>query len=284
MKPENPQDPRLQALGELIRIIDRLRAKNGCPWDREQTFASMTGPILEEAYEVIEALEQKGDGEIQEELGDLLMNLFLVARIAQDEGRFDLREIGEGICAKLIRRHPHVFGDEKAQTGKEALLRWEKVKQSERASKKAQGPKGTPNPSVLDGVPEKLPALLRAYRVGNKAARVGFEWPDIEGPVAKCREELGELEEELSKKNPDRQRLEHELGDVLFSVVNLARQVDIDPEAALRKTISRFSRRFRYIEEKLGTELPQASLEEMDSLWEEAKREETDGNPTEIRQ
>ena len=176
MKPESkPEDPRLQALGDLLQIIDRLRAKDGCPWDKEQTFGSMTGPILEEAHEVIEALEHKGDGEIQEELGDLMMNLFLVARIAQDEGRFDMEAVARGICAKLIRRHPHVFGEEKAQTGKDALLRWEKVKQEERATKNAADPKGTPSPSVLDGVPAQLPALLRAFRVGNKAARVGFE-------------------------------------------------------------------------------------------------------------
>ncbi len=279
-----PEDPRLQALGELLQIIDRLRAEDGCPWDKEQTFASMTGPILEEAHEVIEALEHKEDGEIQEELGDLMMNLFLVARIAQDEGRFDMEAVARGICAKLVRRHPHVFGKEKAHTGQEALLRWEKVKQEERASKNAAGPKGTPSPSVLDGVPAQLPALLRAFRVGNKAARVGFEWPDIQGPVDKCREEIAEFEAELNKKEQVREDLEHELGDILFSVVNLARHVDIDPEAALRRTIARFSKRFRFIEAKLGPKLAQTGLDEMEALWEEAKTLETDGNPTESRQ
>jgi MazG family protein len=244
----------------------------------------MTGPILEEAYEVIEALEKKGDADIQEELGDLMMNLFLVARIAQDEGRFTMEAVGRAICAKLIRRHPHVFGDEKASSGKEALLRWENVKQQERASKKDSGPKGTPNPSVLDGVPAKLPALLRAFRVGNKAARVGFEWPDIQGPVEKCREEISEFEKELTMEEQNREHLEHELGDILFSVVNLARHVDIDPEAALRKTVSRFSHRFRFLEEKLGPKLSKTSLKEMDALWEEAKKRETVGNSTENRQ
>ncbi len=274
-KPQDKtQDPRLTALGHLLKIIDRLRAEDGCPWDKEQTFQSMTGPILEEAHEVIEALEHKGSAEIQEEVGDLMMNLFLVARIAEDEGSFDMEGVGRGICQKLIRRHPHVFGKEKAKTGQEALLRWEKVKQEERAAKSTRGPKGTPIPSVLDGVPANLPALLRAFRVGNKAARVGFEWPDLQGPIAKCREEITEFEAELQKEETDRERLEHELGDILFSVVNLARHVNIDPEAALRRTITRFSKRFRFIEAKLGPKLSQASSEEMESLWEEAKREE----------
>jgi MazG family protein len=257
------QDPRLQGLAQLVAIVDRLRAPDGCPWDREQTLASMVPHVLEEAYEVADALRSGESADIAGELGDLLMNVCLVARIAQDDGRFSLADVTALVNDKLVRRHPHVFGEEKARDGAEALRRWEAIKRQERT--------GEADRSALAGVPRDLPGLLRAVRVGSKAAQVGFDWPDRSGPLAKVDEELAELRSELAAEPVDRERAAAELGDLLFAVVNLARHLQIDPESALRGTIDRFCRRFRAIEEALGDRMGKASLDEMEALWRAAK-------------
>ncbi len=262
----NDEDPRLRGLARLLRIIDRLRSEGGCPWDRSQTLDTMAGHLLEESHELCEALDRGDDREIRVEAGDVLMNVFLIARIAEDEGRFSMAGICEAISDKLVRRHPHVFGEERAGDAAEALRNWEAIKREER-EERGEGPP----PSVLDGVPSALPALLRASRVGEKAAQTGFDWPDLRGPLEKCREELSELEEEIGREVRDRSRLEHEFGDLLFALVNLARRLGLDPEACLRKNLDRFGRRFRYLETKLGPRLGRADLAEMDALWEEAK-------------
>ncbi|MEW6744004.1 MAG: nucleoside triphosphate pyrophosphohydrolase [Planctomycetota bacterium] len=260
---------RLAALRRLVEVIDRLRAPDGCPWDCKQTIDTMTPLILEEAFEVADAAARKGMATVAEELGDLLMNIVLTAKIAEQAGDFSLREVAEGITEKLVRRHPHVFGSTEVASAGEVLRNWEAIKREER--------RGAPDSSVLAGVPRALPALLRALRVGEKAARVGFEWPHVQGALDKVREELGELERGLTREGGsggDPEALEWELGDVLFALVNVARHLKLDPEMALRRAIDRFESRFRYIEEKLGDRLERSSLEELDRLWEEAKARE----------
>ncbi len=265
-------DPRLEGLASLLQIVDRLRAPDGCPWDKKQTLQSMAPHLLEEAYEIVDALRQEDDEETIGECGDQLMNLFLIARIGEDEERFSLADISEKVCQKLVRRHPHVFGeeDEKAADSAEALARWEAVKQEERAGKAQEAER-----SVLAGVPRELPALLRAFRVGEKAAGVGFDWPDAEGPLDKIQEEFEELRQEIEAGQPNLGRCAAELGDLLFALVNLARHLDLNPEMALRGTMDRFEARFRQVEANLGDRMGQgASLAEMEEAWEAAKRQE----------
>jgi len=257
-------DARLAALQRLLEIVDRLRAPDGCPWDRKQTLPSMAPHLLEEAYEVVQVLERDDDRETVGELGDLLMNVVLLGRIGEDEGRFSIADIGEQVSNKLIRRHPHVFGDREAHDPEAALSHWEDIKRQERAEAGDQQPA-----SVLAGVPNNLPALLRAFRVGEKAAQVGFDWPDLQGPRDKLDEELSELGHEIEGGSKGRQFAE--LGDVLFAVVNVARKLGINPEMALRATIDRFQARFQHIERELGPAIADTSLEEMERLWQEAK-------------
>ena len=257
-------DPRVEAFARLVEIVDRLRAPDGCPWDREQTLESMASCVLEEAYEVVDALRDQDDGARCGEIGDLLMNCTLLARIAEDEGRFSMRDVAERVSDKLVRRHPHVFGDAEAGTEDEALANWERIKREERAAEGRER-------SALEGVPQALPALLRAYRVGQKAAQTGFDWPDRSGPLAKLHEELGELEAEIAQGEATTQRVREELGDVLFSVCNLARHLGIEPEMALRETVDRFSARFRGVERRLGPRLGEAELDELEAAWQEAK-------------
>ncbi len=267
-------DARVAAFTKLLQIIDRLRAPDGCPWDRKQTLPSMASHVLEEAHELVDALRQLEEDphkerEALKEAGDLLMNILLIARIGQDQGRFSLSDIAEATAEKLVRRHPHVFGDALAQDVGAALASWEAIKRQERA-----GEAQAEQRSVLAGVPTSLPALLRAQRSGEKCASVGFEWPDLEGPIAKIKEEIAELEAVTREPKPSAAELRHELGDLLFSVVNLARQLGIDAEMALHSCVDRFSRRFQFVEASLGERLQVATLEEMDELWEEAKRQE----------
>ena len=259
-------DPRLDAFARLLEIVDRLRAPDGCPWDREQTLPSMAPCVLEEAYELIDTLDGDDDRETCAELGDLLMNCVLLARIGEDESRFSMADVAGRVSDKLVRRHPHVFGDAKAETGDEALRQWAAIKAQERAAKGS-----TQQQSALSGVPRDLPALLRAFRVGEKAARVGFDWPELGGPLAKIDEELEELRAEIETPTPDRQRVREELGDLLFAITNLARHLEEDPETALRGTIDRFAGRFQAVERELGPRLAEASLEEMEAAWERAK-------------
>lgn len=263
-------DPRLDGLATLLQIVDRLRAPDGCPWDKKQTLTSMAPHLLEEAYECMDALRQEEDRETIGECGDLLMNLFLIARIGQDEGRFSIEDVSRQVSEKLVRRHPHVFGEAEATDAEEALARWEAVKQEERAEQEGESDR-----SVLSGVPRELPALLRAYRVGEKAAGVGFDWPEAAGPLDKIEEEFAELRAEVEPGSPDRDRTAAELGDLLFALVNLARHLGINPEMALRGTVDRFESRFRQVESSLGERMGQgATLEEMEAAWEAAKDRE----------
>ena len=257
----------LAALDRLLDVVHRLRAPDGCPWDREQTEGSMAPHLLEEAFEAVDAVEAGEPAAIAEELGDVLLNVLMIAQIAAEAGRFDTADVATAIADKLVRRHPHVFGDSRADDAATVLARWEEIKRRERAERAADPE--TP-PSALDGVPNALPALLRGLRVGEKAARVGFDWPDALGPRAKLDEELAELDAALGA--GDRDAAQAELGDVLFSLCNLARHHGLEPETALRGTIERFSARFRRVERELGDGLRDASLETMEQAWQAAKR------------
>jgi len=251
--------------GELVQIMARLRGENGCPWDREQTHASIKPYLLEETYEVLESIDENDPAKLEEELGDLVLQVVFHAQMADEAGLFTIADVLRGINEKLRRRHPHIFGDVKADTAQEVLFNWEQIKKLER--EKAQG-----RASLLDGVPRELPALLRAHRLQEKASRVGFDWNEARQVFQKVEEELAELRAAMEGEQPD--RMEAELGDLLFSLVNLGRFIAVNPEEALRKTIARFIARFQYIEEELarrGTAPGQVTIEEMDALWAEAK-------------
>jgi len=244
----------------------RLRAPGGCPWDAEQTHESLTRYLLEEAYEVIEAIEMKSTEHLKEELGDLLLQPVFHAAIAEESGAFTIEDVIQTLYEKLIRRHPHVFGDMEINDSGAQIENWERIKKSE---------KGTERTSALSGVPSHLPALLKAQKITEKAARVGFDWEHVDHVVAKVMEELHEFKEALASSNNE--HMEAELGDLLFAIVNLGRFLSINPEEALRKTITRFQKRFWYIENKLtaqGRQMNTTTLEEMDRLWEEAKEVE----------
>ena len=250
---------------KLVEIMARLRGENGCPWDREQTSESIKPYLVEETYEVLEAIDEQDPAKLKEELGDLMLQIVFHARMAEEAGAFSISDVLATINDKLVRRHPHVFGDVKAETSQEVLFNWEQIKQTERRQT-------TGHASFLDGVPRELPALLRAHRLQEKASRVGFDWKEAQQVFRKVEEELGELRAAMQGQAAD--RVEAELGDLLFALVNLSRFLAVNPEEALRKTIARFIARFRYIEEELARRsrsLRQASLEEMDALWAEAK-------------
>lgn len=257
-----------EAIRELLEIMARLRGPGGCPWDREQTLESLKPYLIEEAYEVLDAMDE-GDSEAhREELGDLLLQIVFHAEIAREEGKWDFAEVSRSISRKLKDRHPHVFGEEKARDAAEVERNWARLKAAEKERKKG-GPV-----SVLDGVPRQAPALLRAERTGEKASRIGFDWPDAEGPRAKIEEELRELDEAAGR--GDREAIFHEVGDLLFSVVNLARHLGAPPEDALRAAIARFERRFHRVEERLRAEGHQpgehVDLDKLEALWQQAKR------------
>ena len=260
MPPEARDD-----FADLLAVIQRLRAPDGCPWDRAQTTGTMGRHLLEEAFEAVDALRQGEDRAICDELGDVLTNVLLIAEIAAGSGRFDFAAVARAAREKLVRRHPHVFGDTEVRDAEDALGRWEAIKRSEGDD----GPRG-----VLSGVPAALPALLRAFRIGEKAARVGFDWPDAAGPRAKVGEELAEVDEALAR--GDRHEIEAELGDLLLAVANLARHHGVEPETALRGTLDRFSARFAQVEATLGERLGSAGLAELQAAWDDAKRRERD--------
>lgn len=255
----------------LLAIMAKLRDPDGgCPWDLEQNFASIAPYTIEEAYEVADAIARSNMDDLRDELGDLLLQVVFHARMAEEEKIFDFEAVAEAISDKMIRRHPHVFGGETVESTAAQTISWETQKAEERAAKAAAHGH---QPSALDGVSVTLPAQTRAVKLARRAARVGFDWPDTHSVLAKLEEEIGELRQEIDD-NAEPARLEDELGDVLFSVANLARHLDIDPEAALRRTNAKFEHRFRHVEHRLreaGRTLESASLEEMDSLWEEAK-------------
>jgi tetrapyrrole methylase family protein/MazG family protein len=252
-----------------VEIMNRLRAPGGCPWDAEQTHGSLKRYLLEECYEVMEAIDAADDHLLQEELGDLLLQPLFHSAIAAERGAFTINDVIDTLCDKLVRRHPHVFGDQVVNSADEQVANWERIKQAE---------KGEERKSALSGVPPHLPALLKAQKITEKAARVGFDWEHVDQVFAKVLEELHELEETLETR--DEERMEAELGDLLFAIVNLGRFLSLNPEEALRKTISRFSCRFNHIETTLhqrGVSLHDASLTEMEKLWQEAKRLEVQG-------
>jgi len=257
------------AVRRLLEIMDRLRDPGGCPWDREQTLQTLTPYLLEEAHEVIEAIES-GDAEHhKEELGDLLFQIIFQSRIAREEGKFDFAQVCDAIADKLTRRHPHVFGDVSVSGSGEVVKNWERIKADERREK------GQAARSAIGGVPVSLPALVRGERMTEKAAAVGFDWPDAESVFAKVREELGELEEAMQSGRSE--AVQHELGDLLFALANLGRWVKVHPEEALRGALRRFESRFHFIESRLaerGRSPRESSLAEMDALWDEAKERE----------
>jgi MazG family protein len=253
------------AVDELLAIMERLRGPDGCPWDREQTLRSLRPYLLEEAHEVLEAMDGGDPREHCEELGDLLLQIVFQALLTREAGQFEFADVAEAISRKLVRRHPHVFGDAKVRDADAVMKQWVALKREEKAERGG-------GKSVLEGVPRELPQLARAERLTEKASRVGFDWPDAAGARAKIDEELGELDEAL--RAGDAVRAEEELGDVLFSVANLARKLSLPPEEALRGAVGRFITRFQQVEEELerrGVPPGEASLEEMDALWESAK-------------
>lgn len=258
----------------LAEIMARLRGAGGCPWDRQQTHASLKPYLIEETYEVLEAIDSGSSEKLREELGDLLLQIVFHAQIAAEEDVFGLEDVARAINEKLIRRHPHVFGDRAVNSAAEVLANWERLKDDEYGEERT---------STLAGVPAGLPALMRAQKLQAKAARVGFDWPDLSGALAKFEEELREFQmvlEERGQGGMDRTRLVDEFGDLLFALVNVARFLGIDSEEALRQTTEKFCRRFRHIEESArnrGRRLAEMTLEEMDGFWEEAKRMEGKG-------
>ena len=256
-------------ISRLIEIMAALRDKDhGCPWDVEQTLATIAPYTIEEAYEVAEAIADGDMAELRDELGDLLLQVVYHARMAEEAGSFAFPDVVEAITRKLIRRHTHVFGDAAARSAGAAKGQWERIKAEEKAER------GVVLKGALDGVPVALPALMRAAKILDKAARVGFEWPDTATVVAKLREEVSEVEAELTATPASRDRLEDEIGDVLFVAANLARQVDVDPEQALRRAIAKFGGRFARIEAALaaeGRKPEDATLAEMEALWQAAK-------------
>ncbi|MBD3373866.1 nucleoside triphosphate pyrophosphohydrolase [candidate division KSB1 bacterium] len=244
--------------------MKKLRSDDGCPWDRKQTHQSLRQHLLEEAYEVLETIDEERYDELAGELGDLLLQVVFHAQMASESNRFTINDVLDAITEKLIRRHPHVFGDETVETAEEQIQLWEQTKVKNEGKR-----------SALDGIPKQLPALVRAYRMQGKAAAVGFDWPQIEPVWQKLDEEIKELKHEITESN--RELIEEELGDVLFTVVNLSRFVHINPEDALRRTIEKFDRRFKKIEAVLqqqGKTMHTVSLEEMDSIWDSIKAKE----------
>ena len=247
----------LRNMYELVEVMSRLRAEDGCPWDREQDHKTLKPYLVEETYEVIDAIDGEDDDSLKEELGDLLLQIVFHAQIANEEGRFTIDDVAGTIVEKLKRRHPHVFGAVKVASSEEVLHNWEQIKKDEGKS------------SVMDGVPKSLPALLKARRVQEKARRIGFDWDNVNGAIRKIQEEIGELEQALVKGKKD--EAEEEFGDVLFSLVNVSRFFEIDAEDSLRMTIDKFISRFRYIEEEIKDRDKEFTLEELDRLWERAK-------------
>ncbi|MCS7232982.1 MAG: nucleoside triphosphate pyrophosphohydrolase [Synergistetes bacterium] len=248
----------------LVDIMEKLRGENGCPWDKKQTFESLLSYVLEEAYEVVDAVKREDYVLLKEELGDLLLQVVFQAQIAKEKGLFDIEDVIKGINEKLIRRHPHVFGSESFKDSDEVLLNWERMKREEKSKR-----------SILDGVPLHIPALLRAYELQERARRVGFDWDKTEDVMKKIEEEWEEFKEAYSKK--DLKKMEEEVGDLLFAIVNLARFIGANPELVLHAVNEKFRKRFLYIEEKAREKnrpLSSFSLEEMESWWEEAKKRE----------
>jgi len=252
----------LEGISRLREIVARLRAPDGCPWDREQSHASLRGHLIEECYEVIDAIERADDSNLQEELGDLLLHVVMHAQMASERGAFSLDGIAATVCDKMIRRHPHVFGDKLAADSAEVLRQWDAIKRAEKGGKAG----------ILDNLTASLPALLKAQTVQKKAAQAGFDWPDAEPVFDKFQEEIAEVREAIAA--GDAASLEAEIGDLLFTAVNLARKLGVDAETALAGSTSRFVSRFQGIERELqttGRKVEDTPLEELDRIWEKVK-------------
>ena len=284
-----------------VQIMARLRGPGGCPWDREQNFDSIKPYTLEETYEVLEAIDNRDWNELEGELGDLLLQVLFYSQMAQEDGRFSIADVLDRLADKLVRRHPHVFGDVTAETSADVLRNWEALKAEEKRKRlEAGGGKSAPPDkpeSVLAGVSAAMPALLEAHKLSSRAAHVGFDWSDIEGLFEKLEEETNELKQELKQlpapprpsgraiagsgkaqvPEPLRHRMEEEVGDLFFVLVNIARYLSLDPESALKKTNRKFKRRFQWMEEKLGASgrtPQQASMDELEALWQQSKKQE----------
>lgn len=265
-----------EKFSELVELIARLRAPGGCPWDREQTHESLKPMLLEEAYEVVEAIDDGNDEELIGELGDLILQVVFHSQIATEENRFTVAEVIERISAKMVRRHPHVFADDTASTSGEVLRNWEAIKAAELAAK---GKQDASDHSMLDSVSTRLPAVMEAFQMTTKVSRVDFDWPDVPSVIEKLDEEVGELKEAVTKESASHQEIADEVGDLLFIAVNVARLLGIDPESALKASNRKFRRRFRHIEDRLrqqGRKPADSNHVEMDALWDEAKRLEKD--------
>ncbi len=292
-----------------VAIMERLRAPGGCPWDREQTFDSIKPYTLEETYEVLEAIDNRDWPELAGELGDLLLQILFYAEMAKEQSSFSIDDVLDRLSSKLVNRHPHVFGDVKADTSAEVKRNWEALKVEERKKRQATGGErdaaaaqsGDQKPSILAGVSSAMPSLLEAHKLSSRAAQAGFDWPNVEGLFDKLTEETNELREELKDfpaPGPRPQgrgiagsgrtavpedlqaRLEDEVGDLFFVLVNIARYLSVDPESALRKSNRKFKRRFQWLEARLhesGRSAEQAPMEELESLWQQAKAEENRG-------
>ena len=289
-----------------VSIMARLRGPGGCPWDREQTFASIKPYTIEEAYEVLEAIDQQDWNELAGELGDLLLQVLFYSQMAKEDATFSIDDVLDRLSEKLVGRHPHVFGDVKAETSSEVLRNWEALKKQEKEKKRADGNGGRDEAaeSALAGVSPAMPALLEAHKLSSRAARVGFDWPNAESLLDKLREETEELQEELQQlpagaarpaqgvagagtpklPQPLRERLENEVGDLFFVLVNIARVLSLDSESSLKRTNRKFRRRFQWMEGRLramGRKPQEASMAELDALWDEAKRQEMGKHETE---
>jgi tetrapyrrole methylase family protein/MazG family protein len=261
---ENKSDNAAPAFQRLADIVARLRGPGGCPWDREQTPASLRGDLIEETYECVEAIDEKDPDHIKEELGDLFLLVTMISYMHQQEGAFSVADVLNTVSEKLIRRHPHVFGEVKVKDSAEVLDNWAKIKVEQEGRK--------PKDSILDEVSRGLPPLDRAWKLQKKAAKAGFDWPDITGVFEKIREEMDEAEEAIQ--SGDGEQIEKELGDLLFSVVNLCRYVKVEPSVCLNRTNGKFISRFKFVEKRMketGAEMKKENLALMDSFWEEAK-------------
>lgn len=264
MKNKKKKENNFENFARLVEIMDKLRGPKGCPWDKAQKREDLKTYLLEETYEVLDAIDEKSDEKLKEELGDLLLQIVFHAQISKEENKFDIEDVCKEINEKLIRRHPHVFSDTEAKTPEMVLKNWEKIKKGEKKGK-----------SALEGVPKIFPALLKAYRLQEKAGRVGFDWEETKQVERKVKEEFKELQEAI--KEGEKQKIREELGDLLFAIVNLSRFLKIDPEDALQSANEKFIRRFKAVEKKAsarGRELHGMTLNEMDALWEEAKKDE----------
>lgn len=273
---------------DLVTLMARLRSPDGCPWDREQTYATLAPMLLEEAYEAFDALEEAREGRpepLREELGDLLFQITFFARVAAERGEFNIDDVISTVHEKMVRRHPHVFGDAEAGDSATVLRNWEAIKAEEKRAARSESAETQEHVSLLEGVSRKAPALMEAHQLTTKAARVGFDWDKVEDIFAKLQEEVAELREAItshaeSKAEAEHTRVREEVGDLLFVITNIARHLQVEPEAALKLTNRKFRRRFEYIETKLRErkqDFEAATLMEMEELWQEAKRGEQRG-------